>query len=347
MKNNSYLRDVLIPALTVCVLLPSLAGMWWRYNFEYSAPRPPQLSGSFQTGRLDVGGLERTFSFYVPSQLSETAPLLVALHGPNSDGQKLRAFTGYEFEALAERHGLMVVYPDSFAGDWNDCRVASHNAARRQGIDDVGFIKAVIGNLQDRYGAARPVYVLGYSTGGLMVYRLALEAPETFTAAAAISANLSTEHESDCEASRRPVSIAILNGTEDQINPFNGGNPHGFWTVSLGNVQSAEQSARYFATLAGHVEQPTIERLPSRAGNRSNQPSTWVERRTWSGNGAKIELLAIHGGGHTISQAAVRQPRILGATSAEVDAIEEAWRFFTQPTDGIAPAATVLQARDR
>jgi polyhydroxybutyrate depolymerase len=173
-----------------------------------------------------------------------------------------------------------------------------------------------------------------------MVYRLAVEAPETFTAAAAISASLPTAGDSDCAASGTPVSIAILNGTADQINPFDGGNTHHLWTMNLGNVQSAEQSARYFADLAGHANQPRVERLPG----HDNDRSTWVERRTWSGGSANIELLAIHGGGHTISQPSVRQPRILGATSVEIDAPEEIWRFFAQPSERLSLASLRAEA---
>jgi len=338
-KNKSSFRDLLIPVLTVCVLLPALAGMWWRYYFEFSAPQPPALSGTFETASLQADGLARSFSFYVPAKLAANAPLILALHGSNSNGPSLRAFTGYEFDLLADKYGFVVAYPDSFAGSWNDCRVASHNPARRQGIDDVSFVKAVIGDLRTRYRTNGPVYVLGYSTGGLMVYRLAVEAPGTFTAAAAISANLPSEGDSDCAPSRTPVSIAILNGTADQINPFSGGSVSSLWTTSLGHVQSAEQSARYFAELAGNASQPRIERVPDRDGN----PATWAERRIWSGGRANIELLAIRGGGHTISQPRVRQPRILGPTSEHVDAPEEIWRFFTQPDPGIALAARMAR----
>jgi len=322
-KTRSFRAD-LVPVLVICVLLPAMAGMWWRYFFEFSAPEPSSLSGTLERQHLESGGLERSFSLYVPRRVAADAPLVVALHGSDSDGQRLRAFTGYEFDALADRNGFRVAYPDALAGGWNDCRVASNNPARRRGIDDVEFVKAVIANLQTREGAAGPVYVLGYSTGGLMVYRLAMEAPRTFRAAAAISANLPAETDSDCVASRTPVSIAILNGTADQINPFDGGSTSSVWTMSLGHVQSAERSARYFAELAGQASEPYVERLPNRNGH------TWAERRTWSGSAANIELLAIHGGGHTISQPSVRQPRILGSTSADIDTPGEVWRFFTQ-----------------
>jgi len=337
MKNNSSSRELLALVLTICVFLPAMAGTWWRYYFEFSAPQPLTLSGTLHTDHVDAGGIDRSFSVYVPPQLAANAPLVVALHGANASGQKLRAYTGYEFDALADRYGFMMAYPDSSASGWNDCRVAVNNAARRQGINDVDFLKAVIANLKARYHLGGPVYVLGYSTGGLMVYRLAVEAPETFTAAAAISANLPAAGDSDCAASRAPVSIAILNGTEDRINPFDGGNVHGIWTTNLGHVQSAEQTARYFAALAGNANQPRVERLPG----HDNHSSGWAERRTWSGARAKIELLTIHGGGHTISQPQVRQPRILGPTSAQVDAPEEVWRFFTQPVERISLASTL------
>lgn len=330
MRKTTF-RDDLIPVLVVCILLPAMAGMWWRYYFEFSAPAPSSLSGTLERRRLESGGLERSFSLYVPRRVAANTPLVVALHGADGDGEKLRAFTGYEFDALADRNGFMVAYPDALPGGWNDCR--ANNAARRHGIDDVEFVKAVIASLHGGYGPGNPVYVLGYSTGGFMVYRLAMEAPETFRAAAAIAANLPADTDSDCVASGTPVSIAILNGTADQINPFDGGNSSSVWTTSLGKVQSAEQSARYFAELSGQASEPLVERLPHRDG------LTWVERRTWSGGAANIELLAIHGGGHTISQPLVRQPRILGSTSADIDAPGEVWRFFTQSGERVSDTA--------
>jgi len=215
----------------------------------------------------------------------------------------------------------VVAYPNSFAGDWNDCRVAPSNHARRHGIDDVGFIKSLVGQFQSEFGSTGPAYVLGYSDGGQMVYRLALESPKVFMAAAAIAANLPEAADSDCEASQAPVSLAILNGTEDRIDPFQGGRG------TAGAVRSAEESARYFAGLMGYQGSPRVECLGRSAGDSSS----WVEQRTWAADaGREVTLLAIHGGGHTIPQAGVRMPRNLGPTSGIIDAPQEVWRFFTR-----------------
>ena len=56
-----------------------------------------------------------------------------------------------------------------------------------------------------------------------MVYRLALEKPEAFAALAVIAANLPVDENFNCQKSDKPVSIAIINGTEDPINPYHGG----------------------------------------------------------------------------------------------------------------------------
>jgi polyhydroxybutyrate depolymerase len=318
---SSRLLEDFAPTLAICVILPAMAGSWWRYNFEASTPQRPVLSGTLKTGHLEFGGHERTYSFYVPKQMTKSMPLVVALHGANSDGEKLRAFTGYELDVLADRNGFVVAYPNSYAGDWNDCRVAATNHARRHGIDDVGFIKSLVEEFRSQFGSTGPAYVLGYSDGGQMVYRLALESPQVFMAAAAIAANLPEAADSDCEASAAPVSMAILNGTEDRIDPFQGGRGR------AGAVRSAEESARYFAGLMGYQGNPRVECL----GRSASDSSSWVEKSTWSGDaGAEVTLLAIHGGGHTIPQAGVRMPRNLGRTSGIIDAPQEVWRFFTR-----------------
>jgi len=318
---NTRLLDGFGSTLAICVILPAMAGSWWRYNFEASTPQPPVLSGTLKTGRMEFGGRERTYSFYAPPKAGKSMPLVVALHGANSDGERLRAMTGYELDVLADRNGFVVAYPNSFAGDWNDCRVAASNHARRHGIDDVGFVKALVGAFRTQFDSAGPAYVLGYSDGGQMVYRLALESPEVFMAAAAIAANLPEEADSDCEASQSPVSLAILNGTEDRIDPFLGGRG------TAGVVRSAEESARYFAGLMGYQGSPRVECL----GKSARDSSSWVEQRTWSGEaGSEVMLLAIHGGGHTIPQAIVRMPRNLGPTSGIIDAPQEVWRFFAR-----------------
>jgi polyhydroxybutyrate depolymerase len=314
----------IVSALVICLVLPSAAGTWWRYSYDFPTPPAQALSGKLETHSMESGGRDRSYSLYVPREVQRPAAVVVAFHGANDAGQKLRAFSGYEFERLADRYGFLVAYPSAFGGNWNDCRKTSKNSLR---VDDVGFVRDLSAELHAAYGTG-PTYFVGYSDGGEMVYRLALEAPETFTAAAVVSANLPVEKNSECTASMAPVSMAILNGTADSVDPFAG---------APGVTQSAEESARYFAGLAGSAGNSHVERL----GDVDGDASTWVERRIWpDARGAEVTLLEIHGGGHTIPQRAVRMPRNLGKTSADLDGPAEVWSFFARH-----PARTSVSAK--
>ena len=56
---------------------------------------------------------------------------------------------------------------------------------------------------------------------------------------------------------------------------------------------------------------------------------TVASRRVWSaGDRPEVDLITIHGGGHTIPHPVKAMPRILGRTSHDVPAAEEIWRFF-------------------
>src|SRR5262249_59182650 len=94
--------------------------------------------GTLRPGKLRVGALERTFVTYAPASLKAGAPILILFHGSGGDGASFRDYTGQRFDALADEKGFVVVYPDGFQGNWDDCRKAASYPARAQHIDDVG-----------------------------------------------------------------------------------------------------------------------------------------------------------------------------------------------------------------
>src|ERR1700686_2876747 len=64
------------------------------------------------------------------------------LHGRGSfmDGEMMREWTGYEFDQWADRKGFVVVYPDGYMHNWNDCHKDATFPAKLENIDDMGFI---------------------------------------------------------------------------------------------------------------------------------------------------------------------------------------------------------------
>jgi polyhydroxybutyrate depolymerase len=186
--------------------------------------KPPALSASVQRGSIQVGQLNRSYLVYVPRNLPPNPALVFVLHDATQNAERMRVSTGYEFERLADEHGFVVIYPNGYKNHWNDCRKAASYSARRKNINDEAFILALIERFHSTSGADRTrVFVMGYSNGGHLAYRLALEMPERITAIAAIAANLPTDDNCDCRKSERSIPVMIINGTADPINPDGGG----------------------------------------------------------------------------------------------------------------------------
>ncbi|MET0283524.1 MAG: PHB depolymerase family esterase [Polyangiales bacterium] len=286
------------------------------------APDMPELSAGMHAGTLQVDGLTRRYQLYVPNKHIANPPLLVLLHGSRMTGEDLRRATGYAFDRLADEHGFVAVYPDGYKRRWNDCRAGGRYAARRLQLDDVGYVLQLVDGLQKSAGVdpAR-VFLAGYSGGGQLAFRVALEHPERVAGIAAFSANLPADENWACSAVGKPVPTLLINGTLDRINPYAGGRTSVFGFATRGNVRSARASAEYFAQLAGTKDFTRMRRGVS--------VDTWVEQ--WSAKGsAEVVLLAVHGGGHVVPGPSAAFPRILGKVSSVLDGPREVWSFFAR-----------------
>ncbi|MFN7943005.1 MAG: PHB depolymerase family esterase [Thermoanaerobaculia bacterium] len=312
--------------LALVALLVWVVG--WVVHDLRRAFREPALAGRLLRATVSAAQRQRTFSIYVPASVGATPPVIFVLHGSYGDGRQMRKTSHFQFDLLADREGLIVVYPDGYGNFWNDCRRSADFASNVENIDDPAFFRAMVADLVERFHAdATRVYALGVSNGGHMVYRLAMEMPETFAALAAVAANLPVAANLDCRPSGRPVSIAILNGTDDPINPYLGGLVKLFGNTSRGVVRSTAESAAYWTALAGAAAPPAVQRLPESDGD----PKTWIERRTWRGrDGVEVRLYTLHGSGHVLpSRTGSILELALGGAATDLDAAPELWAFFS------------------
>jgi polyhydroxybutyrate depolymerase len=117
----------------------------------------------------------------------------------------------------------------------------------------------------------------------------------------------------------------IVDGTDDPLSPFNGGEVTVFGLEHKGSVISAAATAEEIARRNGIRTPPTEELLPHRDAN----DPTSVQRFRWlrAGN-PYVEFYAVHGGGHAVPQPYFRFPRLLGRTTADIDGPAEAISFF-------------------
>ncbi|MDQ6717953.1 MAG: hypothetical protein M3Z17_06355 [Gemmatimonadota bacterium] len=175
---------------------------------------------------LAFAGESRSFLIHVPASRMRTRllravgfPLLVVLHGSGADGETIRRQT--KFDSLSEIYHVAIAYPDGSSGlfglgsDWNAGECCG--TAARRGVDDVGFIRAVIEEAKRHLPIdSRRIYVAGFSDGGRMAYHFACAASPDVAAIGVVSGSLV---DSRCQPSR-PVPVAIIHGTADEDVPF-------------------------------------------------------------------------------------------------------------------------------
>ena len=288
------------------------------YFIEVYAPSPanPTLSAAIQQDSIPIGSMTREFLEYVPHDISPHSPLVIVLHGSLMDAKLMREWTGYEFDKLADQHGFVVVYPDGYKHNWNDCHSKASFAAHTENIDDMGFVKGLIAREVAQHQIDKKhVYVLGYSNGGQMALRLALQAPEQVAGIAIAGASLPAPEDSSCPE-QGAVPLLVVDGEKDPIHPIAGGRITLFGFSDRGRALSAFDTAQTFAKRLGVTSAPQQIHLdPQKSGD-----PTSADGFLWpSAPSPVVALYKIDGGGHVVPQLVFRYPRILGHTTTAVD----------------------------
>jgi polyhydroxybutyrate depolymerase len=304
----------------------AIGALAYAYLIYAPDPVPPHLTGQARTATVEVGARERSYVEYVPARLPAGAPLVIVLHGTTMDGAMMRKWTGYEFDSLSDAHGYAVFYPDGFERNWNACLKAGHVAAATEHIDDVGFVRALIGQAVSQLKIEpTKVYVVGYSNGGQLAMAMGSLSPSPVAGMATFGTDLPTPDNSTCSQVSRTPPIMITDGTADPISPYKGGEITLFGFQHKGTVISAPATAEAFARRNGIFAPPTEETLP----HRERKDPTSVHRLTWWKQGEPYVVLnSIEGGGHTVPQPAFRYPRLLRRTTADLDGPAQAIAFF-------------------
>jgi polyhydroxybutyrate depolymerase len=232
-------------------------------------------------GAISFGGLERTYMLHVPAGLDRPAGLVINLHGAGQTGAIQADISNYN--AVADQYGFVVAYPDGIDMSWADGRGAS--VPDRQGVDDVGFLSALIGRLSSEY-AIPPgrVFVTGMSAGAFMATRLACDRADLVSAVAPVSGTLGAGV--NCAPSR-PVSLLLTHGTGDTVVPYGGGPMVGRGGAS--EIISAPALADRFRQIDG-CPGPLVEQ--SAAGPVQRMDSVGCA------GGSEVALVRIDGGPH-------------------------------------------------
>ena len=165
------------------------------------------------TYSMKVGRLTRQYEVIAPTKtLAKSAPIIVVLSGAaatTSDEITRDRMVPYVNADEAE-----VVYPVAIKESWN--AIGCCDAAAKEHINDVGFIKALVPRIDPGY--ARPIYIVGYSVGGRLAYRLACTDPTLFDGMAAVKADPMP----GCVVTT-PMNVIVFSSLDDKYVPYKPG----------------------------------------------------------------------------------------------------------------------------
>jgi len=327
---------VFIVVFIVAIVLLSTMGRLLRKRVPRRRRRPgyrrrqraPFTDPTGSLEQISVDGTVRSYYLHLPARAAAgKLPLLLAFHGGGGDGRRFAMQTG--FNAVADRAGFAVVYPDAL-GLWNDGRPEAAGE-----VDDIAFIKVLIAHLvTTRNIDSRRVYAAGASNGGMFTQRLACELSDQIAAFASVIAAMPAAYARRCKPCR-PVALLMINGTDDPLMPWQGGKIGGDrLEVAGGWVLSAPETAAFWVRHNGCRRKTLTETAPTLQRSQGTQVRiiTFPHCR----HNVSVKLFQIEGGGHTWPGSPLpmdpHRARRSGRTNYDINASAVIWEFMKQYT---------------
>ncbi len=198
-----------------------------RYDFLTNSPVPTApgvYSLSFVSGRL-----ARTYRLQIPTNYNAAipAPLAFILHG---HGQTAHEFAGQHptLSQYAQAAGMILVFPQSTSNERGTGWVDYDPEPGEPYVNDAQFLLELLEHLAATLNIDRQrVFAAGFSNGGQMVHYLGARTTNVFAAYATVGSGIGgTKGGTNLvyiPPPSEPMSILIVNATNDCRRPFWGG----------------------------------------------------------------------------------------------------------------------------
>ena len=227
-------------------------------------------------------GTQRQYLIKMPTVDRETMPILYFLHGLGDNITRLD--NEFHFQQIADEFQWVVVIPQALpqsgATMWNAGLMSSS-------IDDSGFLMALLDALAEQYPInLDSVFFTGFSMGGFMTHRMAIEHGDRITACAPVSGLIT---HSMANLSATPVRMLHIHGTSDPVVGYDGNSQYFGGNLGL----SVEAILNYWKNANECVAEPVIDTFP----DLKNDGLRFV-RYTYEGD-AELQHIKVIGGNHT------------------------------------------------
>ena len=269
---------------------------------------------------IEHEGLERSFLIYVPTNIKENAPLVVAIHGYTSSAKTLMGYSG--INQIADKEGFLVAYPqgtkDSRDNNFFNVGYEFHSDSK---VNDVNFIREIVLNLTKDYKLnSKRVFATGMSNGGDMSYLLACTSSDLFTAVAPVAGVMMKDTLENCNPVKK-IPIFEIHGTKDSISKFEGDmNNEDKW----GAYYDLPSTIEFWVNKHALSEKETIQ-----LENKNTEDGTTITfERYWSDESQQeVWFYIVNDGNHT-------WPGMTGLFSRtanqDINSAEEIWKFFSK-----------------
>ena len=226
---------------------------------------------------------QRQYLFKTPVEYVEKMPVLFFLHGLGDNITRLD--NEFHFQQVADAYQWAVVVPqalnEGYGTMWNAGLMASST-------DDSGFLMALLDTLSEYYPINfDSVFFTGFSMGGFMTHRMAIEHGDRITACAPVSGLIT--HSMANQTAVAPVRMLHIHGTTDPVVGYDGNSQYFGGNLGL----SVDAILNYWKNVNGCVANPVIDTLP----DLKNDGLRFV-RYTYEGD-AELQHIKVIGGNHT------------------------------------------------
>ena len=285
-------------------------------------------------------GQERQYLEFVPSTYSEAkpAPILFMLHGMGDQANNF--FQATQIRNMAEQKGWIVVCPQalpfnlqipglgsqSFGTCWNAGITVTINVNMygmnfdydvtvNENVDDEGFLMATLETLDENYNIdADSLFFAGFSLGGFMSHRMAIQHGDIINSIAAVSGLVGSDMTELTPVDN--VNVLQIFGTADEMISYDSA------LINLQNFGNgitglpAEESVEFWRAFNQCDEQPTVEQYP----NTFNDGLTFEMYSYPNGNNdSRVAFIKVNNGKHTW----------YSGVNHDIDYNTEIMKFFT------------------
>jgi len=297
------------------------------------------------TKTITWDGQERQYIEYVPTSYSaaQTAPVLFMLHGMGDTMDNF--FQATQIKNVADQQGWIVICPQAldfnyenpllggsydFGNCWNVGSTVhvsfemygipfNFDVTVNENVDDEGFLMAVLEATKAEYNVDQDkVFFAGFSLGGFMSHRMAIQHGDVINAIAAVSGVIGNDLTTLTPVDN--VNVLQIFGTSDEMITYDDAmislQSLGYYNLGM----PVEETVEYWRAFNQCDETPIIEQYP----DTHNDGLTFEMYQFLNGtNDSRVAFIKVYNGMHDW----------YSGNTHDIDYNTEIVKFFTNTID--------------